>query len=655
MINKCSILTIDSTGFVTEKIKNFFTDNNFDILKAKDIQKAWRLYRKNNPHLIIVEIRNNIIEPAIRFMRRVRSLEKNTNLFVYSKNVTVESVIEAIRAGASDYVFDPISDDHFKRKIISALEKKNVQSENVLLKELANLHEITLLFSSTQKMDDLLPIMLNTFIEVTKADSGSIYLLSESEKKIKIVASKGIRKKRLKSKENNESITDWVCKHETGLLVSDGKTIPKTNLKLERANDNSSLCLPLRTQKKLIGVVNLNRRASSSAYTINDLYISEVLAGQTSVALENAQTYNTLKKRVENLEEIRMFGESLMQLTEKNKIIDFILSSLIKVFGAEVSCLIIPVKRRFEFHITSTKKLAENYTEKIIDLISENISEKVKILRKKVKTIHRIGNTTKEHFLSQRIVKHNSYKICPLWNHEKWIGAIYVGSSRKNAFDENILNQLASVAHQTCISIMNARLYEEIKENHLRTIKALAIAVDAKDTYTRGHSENVMKYSVAVTEEMGILDPKINEDIQNAALLHDIGKIGIPGHILNKPGKLTKDEFTQVMKNHVQMGANIIQEVPFLKDLVPLILHHHERYDGKGYPDGLKGDDIPIGARILTVADSFEAMTSNRPYRKSLPREVAISELVKNKGTQFDPNIVDIFLQMLEKKFPLSK
>ena len=195
-------------------------------------------------------------------------------------------------------------------------------------------------------------------------------------------------------------------------------------------------------------------------------------------------------------------------------------------------------------------------------------------------------------------------------------------------------------------------MYEEIRENHLRTVKALAIAVDAKDHYTRGHSENVMKYAIALTEAMGILDAKIHDDIKNAALLHDIGKIGIPGTVLNKPGRLTKDEFNNIMTKHVLLGTTIIQEIPFLHELVPMIKHHHERYDGKGYPTGISGEDIPIGARILTVADSFEAMTSNRPYRKALSRKIAVEQLINNKNTQFDPGIVDIFLGVLEKNFP---
>jgi putative nucleotidyltransferase with HDIG domain len=314
--------------------------------------------------------------------------------------------------------------------------------------------------------------------------------------------------------------------------------------------------------------------------------------------------------------------------------------------------LLIPAKRRFELHLSTLRKAGGGLADHVLDTLIERLSDRVKIPRARVRTFQHMGGESKQSFLEHRISRGQSFQICPLWNQDQWVGALYVGSTRRNAFEEAMQNQMSSIAHQTCVSLLNARLYEEIKENHLRTIKALAIAVDAKDKYTRGHSENVTKYAVAITEEMGILDPKISSDIQNAALLHDIGKIGIPGHILNKPGKLTAEEFNTVMKNHVQVGANIIQEIPFLHDLVPLILHHHERYDGNGYPRQLHADEIPVGARILAVADSFEAMTSNRPYRKALSQKEAVGQLVANKGTQFDPYIVDTFLSVLEKKFP---
>lgn len=180
------------------------------------------------------------------------------------------------------------------------------------------------------------------------------------------------------------------------------------------------------------------------------------------------------------------------------------------------------------------------------------------------------------------------------------------------------------------------------------TIKVLALALDARDHYTHGHSQQVTEYSIAIAREMGLTRVEV-EIIHDAGILHDIGKIGIPDAILLKPGRLTENEYNQI-KKHPEIGRNILQPVDCLSDKIPLIYHHHERFDGRGYPEGLQGEEIPLGARILSVADAYQAMTSDRPYRNALTVETAVEELEVNKGKQFDPNVVDIFLRILKRR-----
>ncbi len=192
------------------------------------------------------------------------------------------------------------------------------------------------------------------------------------------------------------------------------------------------------------------------------------------------------------------------------------------------------------------------------------------------------------------------------------------------------------------------RLYEDLRSIYMRTIKVLAQAIDARDHYTHSHSENVAGYATVIALQMGLSTKEI-EVIRQACELHDLGKIGIGDSILMKPGLLTDEEWQQI-RRHPIIGAQILEPLTFLNDVIGLIRQHHEHYDGTGYPEGRRGEDIHLGARIIHLADAYEAMRSARSYRKTpLTKEVALEEVKKNSGTQFDPKVVEAFLGVLDK------
>jgi putative nucleotidyltransferase with HDIG domain len=180
-------------------------------------------------------------------------------------------------------------------------------------------------------------------------------------------------------------------------------------------------------------------------------------------------------------------------------------------------------------------------------------------------------------------------------------------------------------------------------------LHSLTSAVDAKDAYTCGHSERVALLSRHLAQQARLPEHDV-ERIYMAGLLHDVGKIGVPESVLQKTGRLTPEEF-EAMKKHPAIGARILRDIKQIEDIIPGVLHHHERYDGKGYPAGLAGDSIPLMGRIICLADCFDAMTSNRTYRKALPLEVALTEIRRCSGTQFDPVLADAFLQIDVEQF----
>jgi len=227
------------------------------------------------------------------------------------------------------------------------------------------------------------------------------------------------------------------------------------------------------------------------------------------------------------------------------------------------------------------------------------------------------------------------------------LGVMNVGNKKTGEiFTKEDSRFLANIAMVGAIAFQNTRLHEQMQESYLKTITALAAAIDAKDPYTKKHSENVTRYSSAIAKGMGCSAAEI-ETIRRAALLHDIGKIGIRDEILFNTDALKPDEAEQI-KLHPIKGEAIVKSLSFLKEVSILIRHHHERYDGQGYPDGIRGHKIELGARILAVADSFDAMTSDRPYRKRLSVQKAKQELAQSQNTRFDPQVVECFLKILE-------
>ena len=190
--------------------------------------------------------------------------------------------------------------------------------------------------------------------------------------------------------------------------------------------------------------------------------------------------------------------------------------------------------------------------------------------------------------------------------------------------------------------------YAELEDLFMNLLKAMVGALDAKSPWTRGHSERVARLTGTVARAMG-LEEDIIRDLHLGGLLHDIGKIGTYDHLLEKPGPLTPEEY-EIMKKHPAQGAEIIQNIKQLRNIVPYIRHHHERYDGRGYPDGLKGEEIPLPARILHAADSFDAMTASRPYREAPGVAFAMKELERYAGVQFDPDVAHAFMALYEKQ-----
>ncbi len=255
-----------------------------------------------------------------------------------------------------------------------------------------------------------------------------------------------------------------------------------------------------------------------------------------------------------------------------------------------------------------------------------------------------------QHSKSVAALDVRSAMCAPLFNRNTVLGIVYVDSHKANSFSRKDLALFSALALKVAIAVDNARLYDDLRGLFYNTVETLVRTIQAKDQYTAGHSTRVSRYALMIADKLG-LSTKDKHELYLAAMLHDIGKIGVPDDLLNRPGNLSEEEMERV-RNHVVVGASMIEMLGEMHPIVPLIRHHHECYDGSGYPDGLRGEQIPLISRIIAVADMYDAMTSDRPYRKRRTHKFAVDEILSVSGIKIDPKVVEAFLDVLKDIVP---
>jgi putative nucleotidyltransferase with HDIG domain len=322
----------------------------------------------------------------------------------------------------------------------------------------------------------------------------------------------------------------------------------------------------------------------------------------------------------------------------------------------------VPASRGFVFLIQRDSGALVPYARRPIGLGQEGDDAEIVVSQTIIQTAVRQKTSiissdalVDERFIHSRSVAAldvRSAMCAPLVSRNGVLGLVYVDSHKANSFVRRDLALFSALALKVAIAVDNARLYDDLRSLFYNTVETLVRTIQAKDQYTAGHSTRVSRYALMIADKLG-MSTKEKHQLYLAAMLHDIGKIGVPDDLLNRPGKLSDAEMERV-RSHVQVGASMIEMLGEMHSIVPLIRHHHENWDGSGYPEGLNGEQIPLVSRIIAVADMYDAMTSDRPYRKRRTHQFAVDEIIKASGVQIDPKVAEAFLDVLKDIVPAS-
>lgn len=367
---------------------------------------------------------------------------------------------------------------------------------------------------------------------------------------------------------------------------------------------------------------------------------------------DRVKNYQIMAGELENkryqLKSVTELAGALVCVLNLEQLLDMIVESGLHLAQAKTGSIMLITPETNYMTIRTARGMREDIIKKAKVKIGEGISGYVAQTGEPllIKDIENAGRFSKKS--ASKYETHSLISV-PLKIKDKIIGVLNINNKiTGESFGEDDLSITMMLASYAAISIDTARLHENLSKSVITIVKLATNALEAKDSYTAGHSERVTEFGTEIAKSMACSENQV-ETIRQAGLLHDIGKIGINDSVLLKPSRLTDEEF-EMIKTHPAIGYSIVAPMDIMPSVRDAILHHHERYDGKGYPDGIAAANISLEARILAVADSFDAMTSTRAYRKSLPNNVVVRELIKCSGSQFDPDVVTVFLEILKER-----
>ncbi len=420
------------------------------------------------------------------------------------------------------------------------------------------------------------------------------------------------------------------------------REIAVTQEKLAHHDDIRNMNLTLEERLKEIEYLNITLEER-----IEEIEESNYKVADLASELEDKNT--TLENAVARLSALYKMGLGINSTMDLDRLFDLLVHKTLETLRARIGYILLLDEESWLLRVVSAAGLSEHLDPELrLPLKSGGVSHWV-ISNRQPLLIQNVKEAPEFNRASMLGFTRESIICAPLVIKDEIIGTITIANKHdETAFTTDDLDLLSTIAAQASVAINNARLYEEQQQNYLNTVQALVSAIEASDAYTRGHSERVTRYSLALARHLGGAPASIRR-LEQAAILHDIGKIGIGIDLLHKEGKLS-DSDIDVLHQHPSIGVRILEPIQFLVGVREIIEQHHERFDGQGYPRGLPGSEILMEARILAVADTYDAMTSDRPYRGALSHETAISEIRDQAGAQFDPIVAAAFLDLAQRQ-----
>ena len=518
--------------------------------------------------------------------------------------------------------------------------------------------EIGQAFRSMLELDPVLLSVLKQLQTAISSEGSSIWLLNETETEIRCTHAVGTQTERMSG--SVMRARKFISAYRT---VS-GKLMKLDDLhqsKWMNARDyhhyfgieiRSMVSVPLTVRGKLVGEINAFNKIGRSAFTGSDRDFIGELSTHIAAAIQNTQLFERQKSSTERQKMLNQISRHLHQTLDIDELIPRIFVSVNRAINAEAQSIWLVdeeagvIKCRFARGASAEALMGLSVSLNEPSIVGTSVAKQESIIIKDAQNDPRRARSVDEKtgFVTRSLM------TVPLVLEDKSIGAIQAVNKRDGQlFTKDDLDLFRSIADSAALAVSNAQLVTDLQNSYDLTLDALSAALDLRDRETEGHSRRVVEYTSRLAEKIGLSKETI-KDIRRGALIHDIGKIGVPDAVLHKPGSLD-DKERMVIERHPQAGYNMLAGIPYLREEIQIVICHQEKWNGTGYPYGLRGAEIPIGARLFAIADTFDALTSDRPYRHGASYEIARRVIEEESGKQFDPQAVEAFLSIPEEEW----
>lgn len=629
----------DIRGLVLDALKaaGYHVDAAQNGLQALELLSAIRY------DLVLTDLKMPGLD-GLGLLSRVKELYPETDVVLFTGYATIRTSVEAMRCGAYDYLPKPFDPEDLVRVVRRCLERRVLLREKERLSEIVGLLELGRALTSNLDLDTLAREIVEQAGRIFGADWVSLLLRREAAHTLTLAASWHA---------NAGGVDGTLCPSPLFLervmgqmgegALFGGAEEAYLDVGSDTAGPHSVMGRVLRAADHEIGAIFCARQGNGMPrYAAQDGQLFSVFASHAAIALDNALRYAELRM-------LDAFGRRLAAALDAETLVEEALAAAMHLVCPDAAAVWVrrPEHLARRAHAALREDVPAEVGERWLEVLQGHGARAVEIAVRRVQ-MGPPGVRFPLQSAGEGEQGLRSVLVYPLEWEGELLGLLGVGGWDLEAFTEEHRRVLSTLASSVAVALSNVETYHELRELNIQTIAALVNTVEARDPYTRGHSERVGRYAAAIAQKLGLPTAQV-EACQVGGLLHDIGKIGIRDAILYKPGQLTDDEH-ESMQEHPAIGARIVSGVARLAHVVPIIYAHQERYDGSGYPQGLREEAIPLEARIVAVADAFEALTAERPYKQAIPVEDALRMLQEGAGTRWDPRVVDALAQVAREE-----